>query len=509
MPTNIPRTQTGLVPTTYQNKLNRICSPENWRRLPPRPAPERYQFRGCAKKETISSRANGKKDTQIKLQNRKTCKSRECERTGERTSQAARKNVLPWDDCMRDVTAHLNKETNKSSKDSTSLDYIRKSGRKRRQLRDLQKRLDGEIEEENRLYGLDEKCPRAGGAFWCSEQNKTKRDKSDYKMTHRSHRRDDCDNQGETNNLIDEMNRIKASLLNRVEYGCNSHSGESAEDGEGSITNSSDKDQTRRNHTRQYIIQYSLGDASTLNSLESSNSSFTVPSSHEHVHIYLPTMRQKSVVAYDGVTSDLLHEKNLSDGRLIAQQYEKFLPSSDEDMYPRGTADHSLSTTSTWDDLSHDQHERIKLRAEELYRSKYKPRISTIEDNTQGIEDNNDIRGNELALQPSEPFVSQQYSTERDTIKESDNFCVKSLVAAITKGLCSDPSPTIDNNVRDVGENEESTTSVEDIHDYRQVGCTVSTKVLEEMPLPRHPYELPLEKQFRKAMKNNDKKLAI
>jgi hypothetical protein len=206
MPTNIPRTQTGLVPTTYQNKLNRICSPENWRRLPPRPAPEQYQFRGCAKKETISSRANGKKDTQTRLQNRKTCKSRECERTGELTSQAARKNLLPWDDCMRDVTAsltfdlekkisrpHLNEETNKNRLDSTSLDFIRKSGRKRRQLRDLQKRLDDEIEEENRLFGLDEKCPRTGGAFWCREQNKTKGDKSDNKVTRRSHRRDDCD----------------------------------------------------------------------------------------------------------------------------------------------------------------------------------------------------------------------------------------------------------------------------------------------------------------------------
>jgi hypothetical protein len=298
------------------------------------------------------------------------------------------------------------------------------------------------------------------------------------------------------------MNRIKSSLLNRLEYGCSSHSGESAEDDEGSITNSSDKDQKRRNYTRQYIIQYSLGDASTLNSLESSNSSFTVPSSHENVHLYLPTMRHKSVVACDGVTSDLLHEKNLSDGRLITQQNEKFLPDLDEDRYPRGTADHSLSTTSTWDDLSHDQYERIKLRAEELYRSKYKPRISAIKDNTLRLEDNKDVRGNKFALQPSEPFVSQQDSTKRDTIKESDNFCFKSLVAAITKGLCSDPRPTIDNNnVKYVGENEESTTSLEDIHDDRQVGCTASTEVLEEMPLPRHPYELPLETQFRKAMK--------
>jgi hypothetical protein len=508
MPTTVPRTQTGLVPTTYQNKLNRICSPENWRRLPPRPAPEQYQFRGCNKKEAVSSSAPSKNGIQKRLQNVTACKSREEEGYGKRTKQSAYKNLLPWDDCMRDVTVsptldldkksrhRLNEETTRNNKDLTSLEYIRNSGRKRRQLRDLQKRLDDEIEEENRLYGLDEKY-NAGRIN--REQNENE-ESNGSEATHLRHQRV---TKGGQKHLIDEMNRIKTSLLNRLELECSSNSNAGSEDDDGSITISSDQDRKscsdqdreRRNYTKQYIIQYSLGDASTLNSLQSANSSLTIPSSHENIQLSLPTRNhQKSTITCDEVAYGFLREKNLSDKQSIVPQDELSSPSLAEDMSPQGRTDRSFSTTSTWDDLSHNQHERIKLRAEQLYHSKYKPRLPLNHGNT----------SSKLVLQPSEPIVYKQASTMSNSSKENDCFCVKNLVAAITKGLCSQPGLIDKSGVLDARENEESTISVEDIHDDHQFGGKASTKVMEAMPLPRHPYELPLENQFRKVMKSSD-----
>ena len=489
MSANLPRTQTGLVPTTYQNKLNPLRSPENWKRLPPRPPAEQYPFRGEKirnqkswrnEKETVNYKDQFKKNFNNREMNRTNAKRDEGEETcvasarrGKSNASSKKENTIlqPWNDCMQDAaiahTADLDTSSqaqrNRKKQESRmcTLEYIRRSGRKRRQLEDLQRRLEHEIEEENRMYSLNRSRPKTREDLYQNEQRVVERgdvhvikndtfDRKEFRKGRPQH------------SLIEEMNRIKSSLLNRLKGESDSQSEESEEDKRAtrSIISGTDENRGKISNVKYYTIPFSLGDASTLNSLEESiSSSLTLPSSHEN-------------------------EK-------FSFTHERFIVPQD-DLVAQGWAENTgiitaspFSPTSTWDNLSYDQHHRIKQRAEELYRSKYGPRVACIPHNINSCWEKDDLKqmpGTQDFNRPKTfkqltEHVSKDPHVMDDFVsKESDAFCVKTLVTAITKGISSQLEDDHHKNADQNNRNEASNV-LQDAREHEVLVCNNPTKL--------------------------------
>lgn len=165
--TPVPRTMTGLVASTYHTQINRWNSPDNWTRLPPRPAPEKFPYKGGTNRGIRLPKNNKKKKSvggHIKgnipcRENKQKKKVRADTRLKSNTQGEIFRNKVhtkkmqqKWDTYCVDAQNHRYgyKQTQGGKKRSaeSSLSYIRQSAHRRMVLKELQKRLDFEIIEE-------------------------------------------------------------------------------------------------------------------------------------------------------------------------------------------------------------------------------------------------------------------------------------------------------------------------------------------------------------------------
>jgi len=441
MPTTAPRTHTGLVPTTHHNKLNRRNSTENWTPLPPRPPPERFPYRGDT---TPSSKSSSKRSNSIRKSHAKS----------KRKKAAAISNE--WNDCTLQIgddgedTYQWNreKEETKEKGKQQSLDYVRKNARKRTQLNDLQTRLDFEIQEEDELYGTRRSCINSPG--------------DDEGMVEEVDHNNDFSKE-KSNPLLKEVNRIKVALFSRLEdievdgssdesrnFGCDENDKKKVETSYFTGAPFTDyREDTLSGNNVPDTFQYSFGDASTLQTIDSTTS-----------------VEGEAMV--------------VSSTKYAVQPFSKARIVTDESS--GGVTTPSFSTTSTWDNLSLNQHDRIYNRAQELYKLKYKPqqevKVPLIDD------ENKDKRAKrkDVTMGPLADISTNHFS--------EDSSCVKGLVDAISEGLF-------------LTEGEMANDDVAKPHASSPGPSDKVSAPPNQIPTPRHAYSLPLETKFRKAMRKD------
>lgn len=192
---NIPRSQTGLVPKSHHVRIDKQSSPNNYRKLPPRPSPEKYPFRGgressahmqsfnsrksrrkirsssnstssstSGRQIVSSSTVRGNNHTRTKVNEKKKAKdgtakgghvsSSSCAAATSSTQRntISNKKIRHWDSYTTDEVVYQRspKEQEKVTKcGANSLKYLRKSAKYRKQVHDLERKLDMELEKEN------------------------------------------------------------------------------------------------------------------------------------------------------------------------------------------------------------------------------------------------------------------------------------------------------------------------------------------------------------------------
>lgn len=441
MPTTTPRTHTGLVPTTHHNKLNRRNSTENWTPLPPRPPPERFPYRGD---KTPNSKSSSKRSNSIRKSHAKSKRKKEAATSTE------------WNDCTLQIgddgeeTYRWNSEKGETKEKGKqqSLDYVRNSARKRNQLKDLQMRLDFEIQKEDELYGTRRSCMNSPG--------------DDEEMVEEVDHNNDVARE-RSNPLLKEVNRIKVALLSRLEdievdgssderdFGCGENDKKKVETSyfTGAPFTDYREDAVSGNNVLD-TFQYSFGDASTLQTIDSTTS-------------------------VEGGATAVSSKRDV---------FEPFSNAIITDESSGGVTTTSFSTTSTWDNLSFNQHDRIYNRAQELYKLKYKSQQEvnvSLADN-----ENKDKRAKrkDFTMGPLEDISTNQFS--------EDSSCVKGLVDAISEGLFL-TKLEMANDGGDVAKPQASSPGPSG-----EVSAPPN-----QIPAPRHAYGLPLETKFRKAMRKD------
>ena len=459
MPTTAPRTHTGLVPTTHHNKLNRRNSTENWTPLPPRPPPERFPYRGD---KTPNSKSSTKRSNSIRKSHAKSKRKKK----GATSTEWNDSTLQSGDDGEETYRWNSEKGETKENGKLQSLDYVRNSARKRTQLNDLQTRLDFEIQKEDELYGTRRSSFNSPGndegmVEEVDHNNNFAREKS--------------------NPLLKEVNRIKVALLSRLEdievdgssdesrdFGCDENDTKKVETSYFTGAPFTDyREDTISGNNAPDTFQYSFGDASTLQTIDSTTS-----------------------VEGEAMT--------------VSSKRDDFKPFSNSiftDESSGGVTTPSFSTTSTWDNLSSNQHDRIYNRAQDLYKLKYKPQqevnMSLIDD------ENKDKRAKkkDFTIGPLKDISANNFS--------EDSSCVKGLVDAISEGLFL-TKLEMANDGGDVAKPQASSPgpSGEISAPPKQIKASPgpSDKVLappNQIPAPRHAYGLPLETKFRKAMRKD------
>ena len=460
MPTTAPRTQTGLVPTTHHNKLNRRNSTENWTPLPPRPPPERFPYRGD---KTPNSKSSSKRSNSIRKSH---AKSKRKKKTA--TSTEWNDSTLQiGDDGEETYRWNSEKGETKENGKQQSLDYVRNSARKRTQLKDLQTRLDFEIQEEDELYGTRRSC-------FNSPEN-------DEEMVEEEVDHNNDFTREKSNPLLKEVNRIKVALLSRLEdievdgssdesrdFGCDENDKKKVETSYFTgVPFATYREDTMSGNNVPDTFQYSFGDTSTLQTIDITTS-------------------------VEGEAMAVSSKKDV---------FQPFSNAMITDESCGGVTTTSFSTTSTWDDLSSNQHDRIYNRAQELYKLKYKPQqevnVSLIDD------ENKDKRAKkkDFTIGPLKDISTNNFS--------EDSSCVKGLVDAISEGLfltklemANDGGAVAKPQASSPGPSGEVSAPPNQIKSSPGPNNKVSAPP-NQIPAPRHAYGLPLETKFRKAMRKD------
>jgi hypothetical protein len=427
--TTAPRTNTGLVPTTYHNKINRRNSTENWTPLPPRPPPERFPYRGDKTPTPKTSSTKGSDSI------------RKSHAKGKRKQEHAIKSE--WNDC----TDHIGKNDDSCEKGEIqetsrkqSLEYVRNSARKRTQLESLQRRLDFEIKAENDFFGKSQVNNDGHSA------------KDDHNSTH-------C--QEEKNPLMHEVNRIKMALLSRLEdIDCDE-----------SYTGSANLDSNKTRSESDEVLIARVADTSVGHHYNSKVQGTTEPGSFQYSFGDASTLQT--------IDSNVSIEEQVQESP-YKKYAQPWLNAVINDENSEGGTAPSFSTTSTWDNLSYNQHNRIHDRASELYKSKYKPQAVVENDK------NHKRRGNCKDTVVVGPL--KDLST--------NSCCIEGLVNAISDGLFFTSGERTE---QDDGEDLPNT-----LLTRPDIEISERQAVSSMLPLPRHPYNIPLEKKFRREMTQDE-----
>jgi len=152
-----PRSQTGLVPTSHQLRMDRKASPNNYRKLPPRPPPEIYPYKGGIKKRNTGEAKSPLKYKKSPTSRRIIENTKHSNRNRKNSETTRAKNS--WDTYITDNNIHqLTRKQKQMKRDSSSaiLAFMRESLKHRTQLDELEKKLDYEISLENSFGIFDE-----------------------------------------------------------------------------------------------------------------------------------------------------------------------------------------------------------------------------------------------------------------------------------------------------------------------------------------------------------------
>ncbi|GFH51295.1 predicted protein [Chaetoceros tenuissimus] len=385
MTTSTPRTQTGLVPTTYQNKVDRRNSMENWKKLPPQPPKESYRFRGDKVMKTPKSKTRAPTTKSIGRTHRKS-KKKEWDSSSLNESYEEVYSIDPE-----------KKEVLDSSR-KASLDYVRESGMRRNQLDTLQRMLDFEIKEEDSLFvQLDEST--------CTTDEDSVQKVKPQTFTH-------------------ELNRIKKSLFDRLDALEKQYE-------PATILSRRTTDQKEKNDDDQDVV-LSMGDASTLPSLGISETTSTLQSS--------------SIDPFSSTSIECTHHP-------------------------------SFSTTSTWEILSTDQHERIYNRAKELYESKYKRGEIDDVSRHEHLEDDVELGG----LDDNDELIQETKGASENSDDTQCRYDLTAICQTISKGIFS---------------------SHKNSSEAPQCEEFLSQMNVKETKMPQHPYNLPLSCEYKSILES-------
>ena len=381
MTSSTPRTQTGLIPTTYQNKVDRRNSMENWKKLPPQPPKESFRFRGDKVMKTPKSKTSTPTTKSIGTTHLKS-KKKEWDSSSLNESYEEVYGIDP------------EKQEVLESSRKASLDYVRESGMRRNQLNTLQRMLDFEIKEEDSLLAqLDESDEDSIGKV--KQQTVTK-----------------------------ELDRIKKSLFDRLDALDKQYEPVV-------ILSRRNTDQKGKKEDDQDVV-LSVGDASTLPSLGISESTSTLQSS------------------------------SLDPLSCINMEF---------------TNHTSFSTTSTWEILSTDQHERICNRAKELYESKYKQGEVDDVARLEHLEDGVDLSGVE-----DDDKLIEDTKVARDNSEDIQcRYDLTAICQTISKGIFSSHKKS---------------------NEPPQCEESLSQMNINETKMPQHPYNLPLSCEYKTILEN-------
>lgn len=385
MTTSAPRTQTGLVPTTYQKKVDRRNSMENWKKLPPQPPRESFRFRGDKVMKTPKSKTRTPTTKSIGKTHQKS-KKKEWDSSALNESYEEVYSIDPE-----------KKEVLESSRKS-SLDYVRESGMRRNQLDTLQRMLDFEIKEEDSLF------VQLDGSISTSDEDSVGKVKPQT--------------------FTNELDRIKKSLFDRLDALDKKYEPTT-------ILSRRTNDQKGKNEDDQDVVM-SMGDASTLPSLGISETT--------------STLQPSSIDPLSCTSIECAHHP-------------------------------SFSTTSTWEILSTDQHERIYNRAKELYKSKY--RQDEVDDISrhEHLEDDVELGG----LDDDNEFLEETTAASENSDDVEYRYDLTAICQTISKGIFSShKSPS----------------------EAPQCEETLSQVHVKETKMPQHPYNLPLSCEYKTILES-------
>jgi hypothetical protein len=513
-----PRTQTGLVPTSYQLQINRLNSSENWKSLPPRPPPERFPYRGDGSgKKRIVTRRKQINSTKTSLK-KSTTKKKQQERPSRKSNRGTihtstnkeglqKRKQQEWNTRTERELPGLSNRNDKEKEmiKGQTLEYIRKSARRRSQLDELQKRLDNEITQENRLYGFD--AVHAGNDNVDDSDNENC--DRDYSEEDNDNDEDEEESEDEEDNypMLQEMDRLKMTFLRKMRQLEREDSDDSADEDIGSDSPSLANSE-QYFHNEQQKIQYSLGDASTLGSVGTSIASVD------------------DFMSKQFNTLDLTH--GVDTNSIVRNAPEKDMSASTCTMgHSSEGGITTMSKDSAWDNLSHDQHCRIRTRSQELYVTKFKPCNKSATDqksvscSPMSIETGRAEEADGDTLDPlycHKPKEESKGDSEKNQCDENtfsrfeiDNSCASDLITAITDGLFPTNKNTIcetkvmNKEVHVEKDKEGEVIMNKTIHVGDQNEQETSRENFPETAQkPRHPYKLPLKSDIRNKMKKEN-----
>lgn len=246
---SIPRSQTGLVPISHHIRMDRKASPNNYRKLPPRPPPETYPYRGGGKSSSSSSisinRTKMKKNHNYHPKNQKQ-KSKGIKKTKtnvifiskkidenfqhnhdqqpelEQKQQQQKGYSKPWEDIFiseKEVYQLTKREKEERQKcQYESLKYLRESARHRRQLDALERRLDLETGISLGSTVSSRTCSNVKNIIAVKKSNDSRRGGCHLEQSKEiSISSDDFS----SSSFLEDLSNFKASMLNICVSNCN------------------------------------------------------------------------------------------------------------------------------------------------------------------------------------------------------------------------------------------------------------------------------------------------
>ncbi len=511
-----PRTQTGLVPTSYKLQVNRLTSPKNWKALPPRPPPEKFPFRGdgIGKMKIHKTKRSPMRDIKAGIEKKYPNKKPQIRQSGNKSErelpansattssstkkkEKKKKKRQEWND-RNERELSVMSDSHYSDKKvvrGETLDYIRKSARRRSQIDELQKRLDDEITQENKFYGFDDDSYGLQQDYSSNDHDQS-HDSSVSRCDCYGRDTMPCADKDDSETVLKESREIKCSMMKELDR-LQTIFLERMERLEKDETDSEGNENPAPS-TADKKIQHS-SDNTNISQLgiEGANSSIA----------YLDDRSSKQFKSFDvPQDSDNFMKKKCETKNHIP------LSSLPIDGSNEG-AINMPSKDSAWEILSQDQLSRIQVRSQELYDTKYRscmesnrhvneywePLASDQKFGPEGVDEEQGAKDecSPVLLDPNKDSDSGKHACDQKEadfslgLSENDS-CIEDLVSAITTGLFSNKSSAGGEN-----ENQESK---EEIRCHRDEHETPRENLPRIAPKPRHPYKLPLKVDIRETM---------
>ena len=344
-----PRSQTGLVPTSHQLRMDRKASPNNYRKLPPRPPPEIYPYKGGIKKRNTGEAKSPLKYKKSPTTRRMIENTKQSNRNRKNSETTRVKNV--WDTYITDNNIHqLTRKQKQMKRDSSSaiLAFMRESLKHRTQLDELEKKLDYEISLENSFGIFD-------------ENNDTSEDE-DVRTMRTSSLLDN--NDGSASSFMEEFEKFKVSMTKicddtklhtKEDNSCKENENHKGvlETRWSSSTETCDKNTTLL-HDYLSLQSEDLGSLpdSILVPVHDSSSSA----------IKLPEANNPNVIVRENHPKDNMSELECDSKQTLCN--ESMFDDTNCSVFDKET---DSSVASIWDHLCQDQMKRIKSKMKEFY----------------------------------------------------------------------------------------------------------------------------------------------